>query len=204
MTQRAQAQQEQQEAHRFRALVLVILAAALIAVYGVFIGLYATHLPNVVGTATDVEGAYYEVVEIEWDHLVIEHNGDLKMGDFRWEITRDPGNETLRDGTQGKNDPELITVADLGPGEYGVFLDPTGVNSAHEYDVTVREHYITPGTVETLGLVALFFLAVFAIALYYGLLSKYTEKHREEYRLANIAMALAMVLSVAVALVPFI
>lgn len=204
MTQRAQAQQEQQEAHRFRALVLVILSAALIIGYGVFIVVHATHLPNAVGTATDVEGAYYDTVEIEWDHLVIEHNGDLEMGDFRWEITRDPGNETLRDGMQGKDDHELITAADLGPGEYGVFLDPTGVNSAHEYDVTVWDHYMTPSTVETVALVALFFVAFLAIVLWYSLLSKYTEKFREEYRLANIAMALAIVLSAAVAVVPFI
>jgi hypothetical protein len=204
MTQRAEAMQEQQEAHHFWALVLTILAVALIAGYGVFIGIYATHLPHAVGSGTDVMGAYYENVTIKWDHLVIEIDGDFDMGDYRWEITRDPGNETVRDGMQGKDDGETITVADLGPDKYGVFVDPTGVNSAHAYDVTLREYYITPGTIKAVSLAALFFLAVLALCLWYGLLSKDTERFREEYRLANIAVALAMVLSVAVAVVPFI
>ena len=203
MTQRKEAQEEARQRHHFWALVFTILAIAVIAGFGIFIAVQATHLPHTVAIEADVSGASYRTVETEWDHLVIEHTGDLEMGDMRWEVTRDPGNETLKDGMQGEDDHALITVRDLGPGEYGVFLEPTGVNSAKEYDVTIREFYLLPATMDTAKWTGLALLFLLAVVLWYVALSKATEKVREEYRLARIALALALVLSAAVGFMPW-
>ncbi len=203
MTQRKEAMEEERSRHHLRAFILSIVAIAIIALYAAFIVLQATHLPNVIASETDVKSASFREVEMDWEHLVIEHTGDLELGDMRWEITKDPGNETLHEGMHGDKDDDLIIVEGLGPGEFGVFLEPTGVNSAKEYDVTIREFYISPVTIDLVKLGALFFLAVLSPFLWYALWSRYTEKFREEYRLAIVAVALTMVLSAVVAFVPW-
>jgi hypothetical protein len=203
VTTRKQAQEEETARHSFQALLLTVICGCLVAVMAVFIALQATHMPDVVAEGSDVDGVYYEHAEIGWDHLVIEHTGDLDLGNMDWEITKEPGNESLREGAHEKGDHRLITVADLGPGEYGVFLEPSGVNAAKEYDVTVREFYLAPGTVDALRYAAVFFLLFLAPLLWYAALSKYTEKVRETYKLANVAMALTALLSAAVAAVPW-
>ena len=97
----------------------------------------------------------------------------------------------------------LITVADLGTGEWGVYLEPSGVNAAKEFDVTIREFYLTPGTIDAVKYLALFLMLFLAPLLWYAAVSKYTSRVRETYRLASLAMALTMVLSAAVAFVPW-
>jgi hypothetical protein len=203
VTQRKQAQEEEMARHSFQALLLTVICGCLVAVLGVFIGLQATHMPNVVAQGSGVDGVYYEQAEIGWDHLVIEHNGDLELGNMDWEITKEPGNESLREGAHEGDDHRLITVADLGPGEYGVYLEPSGVNAAKEYDVTVREFYLTPGTIDAVKYAAIFFLLFLAPVLWYAALSKYTAKVRETYKLASVVMALTMLLSASVAFVPW-
>jgi hypothetical protein len=203
MTQRKQAMEEDVARHSFRALVLTVVCVALVSVLGAFIAIQATHLPEVLAEESDVDGIFYEHVDSQWDHLVIEHTGDLTLGDMNWEITKEPGNESVRGGAHGEDDRPLITVSDLGAGEWGVYLEPSGVNVAKEYDVTVREFYLTPGTIDALKYVALFFLLFLAPLLWYTAVSKYAAKVRDTYKLASVAMALTMLLSAAVALVPW-
>ena len=203
MTQRKEALERERSRHHLTAFLLSIVSIAIIAGYGAFIILQATHMPHVIASGTDVDGASFRRVEMDWDHMVVEHTGDLKMGDMRWEVTRDPGNETLREGMHGEEDDELLIIDDLGPGEYGLFLEPTGVNSARPYDVTVREFYMAPSTLVLVRLGALFLLAALSPFLWYALRSRHTERYREEYRLAIIAVVLTMVLSAVVGFVPW-
>jgi hypothetical protein len=107
-------------------------------------------------------------------------------------------------GDHGKNDDDIIVV-ELGEGgTFGLYLTPSGVNSATAYDVTVREAYISPNTIGVLRMVALFVLAVLVPFLWYALISSYTVKFRQEYRFAWKAIALTMVLSGIVGFAPWV
>jgi len=203
MTTRAEARAEEEAKHRWRALVLVIICAAVAVAYTVFIVLMSTHMPNTLAEADGVTGAWSTNVTKEWDHLVVTHTGDLSKGNMDWEITKGKDNETLASGTHEEHGDDLIAVTIDGSGDFGVYLTPTGVNSAKSYDVTVRELYLSPTLIENLRLSGFFVLALLVPFLWYAFMSSSTEKHREEYRLAWMAIPLTMLLSAIFAFTPW-
>lgn len=203
MTTRAEAQAEELARHRTRALLMLISCAVVALVFTAAIALMATHQPRTLAEAEDVTGPWSANVTLEWDHLVVTHSVDLSLGNLDWEVTRGEENETIDDGSQTEEDDELLTIT-VGPGDYGVYVSPTGVNSGVEYDVTVREAYISPATITLLrwaGAFVLFFLAPF---LWYVFMTDTARKHQEEYRLARIGIALTMALSGIFAFTPWV
>lgn len=202
MTTRAEAKAEELAKHKMQALVMLVACAVIALVFTGAIAVMVTHMPNVLIDDEGVTGPWSGDVEMEWDHLVISHTADMELGNMDWEITKGKDNETVDEGTQEKVDGDLIT-ANVGPGEYGVYLTPTGVNSGVDYDVTVREFYLAPSTITYLRWTGAFVLFFLAPLLWYVMMAKGTEKHREEYKLARLGIALTMVLSGIFAVTPW-
>ncbi|UCC93005.1 MAG: hypothetical protein JSW25_10170 [Thermoplasmata archaeon] len=204
MSQRAQALEEDKARHRLRSLVLLIVCTAMVVVYTVFLVVMATHMPRTLEEAEGISGMWSTEVEMEWGNLLVEHTSDLSKGNMDWEVTRGPDNETIDEGSHKEHGDDLIIV-ELGKGgTYGLHLTPSGVNSALEYDVTVREVYLSPVTIEMLSLAALFVLAVLAPFLWYAAVSRYTARHRDLYRLTWMVVAGTMVLSGIVGFFPWV
>lgn len=203
MTQRAQKLEERERTHGRRAITLVALCFAIAILYTVFILLMFSHMPRILEDEFDFRGEFFTTVETEWDHLVVDHNSDLSLGDMAWEVTKGEDNETLFSGMQGEDDDELIFVEDLGPGEFGVFLKPTGVNAAKAYDLRVMEFYLSPATIDLIQMVATLVLVILVPFLWYTFMSAATRKYREEYKFATLAIAMTMVLSAVVLFTPW-
>ena len=182
---------------------MVGICFAIAIVYTVFILLMVTHMPRVLEDEFSVRGEFFTTVEMEWEHLAVEHNSDLSVGDIAWEVTKGEDNETLFSGMHGEEDDELIVVEGLGPGEFGVFLKPTGVNAAKDYDIRVMEFYLSPNTIDLIKMVAVLVLVVLVPFLWYAYMSPVTRKYREEYKFAALAIAMTMVLSAVVMFTPW-
>jgi cell division protein FtsL len=204
MTTRAEVQEEIRAKHRWRALMLFLVCIAIVVVYTVFLVLMATHMPRTLEEAEDVTGMWSTEVEMEWGNLVVDHTSDLSKGNLDWEITSGPENETLKTGSHEEHGDDVIIV-ELGEGgTYGVHLTPTGVNSAVEYDVTVRDFYVSPVTIEVVKIGALFVLAFLAPFLWYAWASRYTAKYRDLYGRAWMTIAGTMLLSGIVSFTPWV
>jgi hypothetical protein len=204
VTQRAQAHEENLAKHKTRALVLVIVCTAITIAYAVFLALMATHMPRVLAEEEATRGPWSAEVDMEWDNLVVDHTSDLELGNLQYEVTRGEANETVVTGSHSRHDDEVIVI-ELGEGgEYGVYLTPSGVNSGKEYDIQIREFYISPNTIGVLKMVALFVMVFLVPFLWYAFFSAYTAKFREEYRFAWMAILLTIVLSAIIAFAPWV
>ncbi len=204
MSQRTQAYEEHLALHKTRALILVIICTVIAVVYSVFLALMATHMPHVLAEEEGAVGNWSTEVEMEWDTLVVDHTSDLERGDLQYEVTQGKDNETVATGAHGKDDDDIIVVDLAEGGTYGLYLTPPGVNSTKPYDITVRELYISPTTIDFLRMAALFVLAVLVPFLWYAFMSTSTARFREEYRFAWKAIALTMVLSAMVGFAPWV
>jgi hypothetical protein len=123
-------------------------------------------------------------VGTEWDIISISHGLDLSGGTTMvWSVTRGPDNETVEDGVQTSSDDYLIIVDLEEAGEYTVHLDPEGQNDHKPYDVRVREHYLSPVTVQLMYFFAAFVLAFVVGISYFVFLYPNRRKHYEEYKL---------------------
>jgi hypothetical protein len=204
MSQRAEAMEEQRAKHTSRAWVITLFCTAIVVVYTAFLLLMVTHMPHTLAEEKDLTGMWSVEVTMEWDHLVVDHTSDLSKGNMDWEVTGEPGNETLETGSHEQKGDDVIIV-DIGKGgTYGVHLTPSGVNSGIAYDVTVQEFYISPATIMLLRMAALFVLALLVPFLYYPLRASQTAKFRDAYKTAWMTMALTIVLSAIIGFFPWV
>jgi len=190
--------------HKMRALILVIFCTAIAVGYSVFLVLMTTHMPHVLAEEEGAVGNWSAEVEMEWDILVVDHTSDLELGDLQYDVTQGKDNETVATGAHGKDDDDILVVDLAEGGTYGLYLTPSGVNSMKRYDITVKEMYISPTTIDFLRMAALFVLAVLVPFLWYAFMSASSAKFREEYRFAWKAIALTMVLSAIVGFAPWV
>jgi amino acid transporter len=181
---RDEAKRIEKDKHRRRALIFNVVFTGLALVFIAFLLVMATHWPKTLVEEEGVRGTWSGDVETEWDTISIAHGLDLSGNTTMvWSVNRGPDNETVEEGVHTSSDDQLIIV-DLGDtGGYTVHLDPEGRNDAKPYDVRVKEHYVSPVTVEVLYYTAAAVLA-FVVGII-GLVFLFSDRRKfyEEYKL---------------------
>ncbi len=185
MSMRAEARPQPTDKHRRRALIFNGLFTGLALVFIVFLLVMATHWPRTLVEEEGVRGTWSADVGTDWDIISIDHGLDLSSGTrMIWSVTMAPDNETVEEGIHRSSDDQLIIVeVEAEAGDYSVFLDPEGRNDAKPYDVRVKEHYVSPVTVEVMYYSAAFVLAVVVGTIGLVFLYPHRKKYFEEYRL---------------------
>jgi len=184
MTMREEAKQAEKDKHRRRALFLNVFFFGLALMLLAFLLVMATHWPRLLVEEEDLRGTWSVTMETEWDIISIAHGLDLSGNTtIAWSITRGHDNETVEDGVQTGSDDYLIIVGLEKEGEYTLHLDPEGRNDAKPYDVRVREHYISPGTVSVMYMFAAFVLAFVVGVTYIVVLYPNRRKNYQDYKM---------------------
>ena len=181
---RDEAKRTEKDKHRRRALFFNLLFTGLALVFIVFLLVMATHWPRTLVDEKGVRGVWSADVETGWGTISIAHGLDLSGNTtMAWSVTRGSDNETVAEGVQKDSDDYLIIVDLEEAGEYTIHLDPEGRNDAKPYDVRVRDHYLSPTTVEVVYYSAAFVLAVVVGTIGLVFLYPHRRKHYEEYKL---------------------
>ncbi len=181
---RDEAKRTQKEKHRRRALFINVLFTSLALVFIIFLVVMATHWPRTLVEEEGVRGVWSAGVGTEWNTISIAHGLDLSEDTAMiWSVTRGSDNETVEEDVQTGSDDYLVIVELAETGEYTVHLDPEGRNDHKPYDVRVREHYLSPVTVQLMYFFAAFVLAFVVGISYFVFLYPNRRKHYEEYKL---------------------
>lgn len=175
---RDEAKHTNKEKHRHRALVFNLLFMGLALVFIAFLLVMATHWPRTMVEEKGVRGPWNADVDTEWSTISIAHGLDLSGGTaMAWSVNKGSDNETVQEGIHRNSDDYLITVELGEAGEYIVYMDPGGRNDAVPYDVKVREHFISPATVEKM-----YYSAAAVLAFVVGIIGLvFIFPHRRKY-----------------------
>ncbi len=184
MTMRDEAKRTQKDRHRRRALFINVLFTGLALVFIAFLLVMATHWPRTLVEEEGVRGVWSADVGTEWDIISVAHGLDLSEDTVMvWSVTRGSDNETVEEGVQTGSDDYLVIAELAEAGEYTVHLDPEGRNDHKPYDVRVREHYLSPVTVEAMYIFAAAVLAYVVGVTGLVLLYPHRRRFHEEYKL---------------------